>query len=49
MVSELMRRNNVITGPDSSGLWRVVARVSDSNKKGHTMDVGEIASMMKGF
>ncbi|GAB2940297.1 hypothetical protein GCM10027280_30900 [Micromonospora polyrhachis] len=49
VVSELMRRNNVMTGPDSDGLWMVIARVSDSRKKGHTMDIGEIAGLLRGF
>ncbi|GAA0541797.1 hypothetical protein GCM10010172_24000 [Paractinoplanes ferrugineus] len=49
VVSELMRRNNVISGPTSDDLWSVIARVSDSTKKGHTMDVGEIAGMLRGY
>ena len=49
VVSDLMRRNNIISGPSSEGLWGVVARVSDSGKKGHSMDIGKIASMLRGF
>lgn len=49
VVSELMQRNNIISGPNSDELWSVVARVGDSRKKGHTRDVGEIASMLRGF
>jgi hypothetical protein len=49
VVSELMSRNNVISGPTSDDLWSVIARVSDSTKKGHTMDVGEIAGMLRGY
>ncbi|MDG4811173.1 RHS repeat-associated core domain-containing protein [Micromonospora sp. WMMD1120] len=49
VVSELMQRNNIISGPNSDELWSVVARVGDSNKKGHSMEVGEIARMLRGF
>lgn len=49
VVSELMQRKNIISGPNSDELWSVVARVSNSRKKGHTMDVGEIARMLRGF
>ncbi|WP_435600530.1 polymorphic toxin-type HINT domain-containing protein [Streptomyces sp. C10-9-1] len=48
VVSELMSRNGVTSGPTSDELWSVIARVSDPGKKGHTMDIGQIASMLRG-
>ncbi|CAM3243714.1 polymorphic toxin-type HINT domain-containing protein [Stackebrandtia soli] len=49
VVSLLMQRNNVISGPTSADLWNVILRVSDSKKPGHTMDIKGIASMLRGF
>jgi RHS repeat-associated protein len=49
VVSELMSRNGVTSGPTSDELWSVIARVSDPGKKGHTMDIGQIASMLRGY
>jgi prophage maintenance system killer protein len=49
VVSELMSRNGVTSGPTSDELWSVIARVSDPGKKGHTMEIGQIASMLRGY
>jgi prophage maintenance system killer protein len=49
VVSQMMDRNNVISGPTSDDLWGVIARVSDAGKPGHTLDIGGIASMLRGY
>ncbi|MEW1908983.1 polymorphic toxin-type HINT domain-containing protein [Kitasatospora sp. NPDC085895] len=49
VVQKLMDRNNIMSGPSSEQIWVVVGRVADSREAGHTMDVGEIAKMLRGF
>ncbi|MDT0331472.1 RHS repeat-associated core domain-containing protein [Nocardiopsis lambiniae] len=49
VVTNLMERNNIISGPTNDDLWRVIATVSDSRKPGHTMDVDGIASRLRGY
>lgn len=49
VVSLLMDRNNIMTGPTSDELWGVIARVATPAKAGHSMDIGDIASMLRGF
>ncbi|MFI5868095.1 polymorphic toxin-type HINT domain-containing protein [Streptomyces sp. NPDC051546] len=49
VVSQLMQRNNVVSGPTADELWAVIDNVSDSARPGHTMDIGKIASMLRGF
>ncbi|GGJ79792.1 hypothetical protein GCM10010123_06980 [Pilimelia anulata] len=49
VVSELMKRNNVISGPNSNELWSVIGKVANANAKGHTNDIGQIARMLRGY
>jgi prophage maintenance system killer protein len=49
VVSMLMERNNVVSGPTSDELWSIIARVSDKRKTGHTMDIDGITSMLRGY
>ncbi|MFI8995734.1 putative T7SS-secreted protein [Streptomyces sp. NPDC053542] len=45
VVEELMRRNNVISGPSHDDLWRAVSAVG----KGETHEISEIAKMLRGY
>lgn len=49
VVSSLMERNGVVSGPSSDDLWGVIARASNAAKPGHTTDIEGIASMLRGF
>ncbi|MER7467080.1 RHS repeat-associated core domain-containing protein [Streptomyces sp. NPDC097981] len=49
VVSQLMDRNGITSGPTSDELWSVISRVATPKKAGHSMDVGEIASMLRGY
>ncbi|MQY36163.1 hypothetical protein SRB17_41600 [Streptomyces sp. RB17] len=49
VVSQLMDRNGITSGPTSDDLWSVISRVATPKKAGHSMDVGEIASMLRGY
>ncbi|MEW2162195.1 type II toxin-antitoxin system death-on-curing family toxin [Streptomyces sp. NPDC007084] len=49
VVSRLMDRNGITSGPTSDELWSVISRVATPKKAGHSMDVGEIASMLRGY
>ncbi|WP_344446933.1 polymorphic toxin-type HINT domain-containing protein, partial [Kitasatospora nipponensis] len=49
VVQKLMDRNNIMSGPTNDDLWAVVGKVADSTENGHTMDVGEIAKLLRGF
>ncbi|NGO73651.1 RHS repeat-associated core domain-containing protein, partial [Streptomyces boncukensis] len=44
-VEELMRRNNVTSGPTRDELWSTVSKVSKSN----THDISEIAKVLRGY
>lgn len=47
VVSELMARSGVISGPTSEGLWSVIMRVSKPG--GSSMEIDEIASLLRGY
>ncbi|MFF0214039.1 RHS repeat-associated core domain-containing protein [Streptomyces vinaceus] len=49
VVTQLMDRNGITSGPTSDELWSVIARVANPRKAGHSMDVGDIASMLRGY
>jgi RHS repeat-associated protein len=49
VVSQLMDRNGITSGPTSDELWSVISKVATPKKAGHSMDVGEIASMLRGY
>jgi prophage maintenance system killer protein len=48
-VTALMERNNILNAPSSERLWYVVAAVGNKNRSEHTMDIGKIASMLRGY
>ncbi|WP_347731941.1 polymorphic toxin-type HINT domain-containing protein [Streptomyces sp. CAU 1734] len=48
-VSLLMERNGITSGPNSDDLWSVISRVATPRRSGHSMDVGKIASMLRGY
>ncbi|MEU0957160.1 RHS repeat-associated core domain-containing protein [Streptomyces niveus] len=46
-VTELMQRNNIVSGPTSDELWAVIMEVSKPG--GSSMEIDEIASLLRGY
>ncbi|WP_425554213.1 polymorphic toxin-type HINT domain-containing protein [Kribbella yunnanensis] len=47
VVTELMSRNGIVSGPTSDELWAVISRVSKPG--GTSMDIDDIAKLLRGY
>jgi hypothetical protein len=49
VVTNLMDRNNIMSGPTSQDLWGVISTVSNSRRPGYTRDISGIAALLRGY